>query len=381
MHKGLGVALTLCLLLVGWVESQGQCTKPTPWTIGEKTPMDDSLGKVTVVALLQASWHFCLLQGASLKRLQEKLENNGFENISYMVVNHQGNSSRESYKLLKSSVKSEKIPVFQQEVNQPDVWKLLQGKKDDFLIYDSCGKLTYHLELPYTILSQPYVERAIRKTYCQAICTNCSLEHHPAACSGRNGKEETKPDTMEQPRQTSRRTQHQIVHPEVNEGLAGKQHNQNLTENTQLGQGKHAHHKKHRHHFQAELAPRGPGSVADNGPQQQNLWKSKITWKKEFKWKPNGLSELTGMRWCWYWRQQLGGKSSNNEVTWQWRAQSSSWLWQEQGKLTEGSLSESWQWRLIPVLWPQDRVRQSQWESWQGGQSWQWQNGQQWTVR
>lgn len=55
MHKGLGVALTLCLLLVGWVESQGQCTKPTPWTIGEKTPMDDSLGKVTVVALLQAS--------------------------------------------------------------------------------------------------------------------------------------------------------------------------------------------------------------------------------------------------------------------------------------------------------------------------------------
>lgn len=188
-----------------------------------------------------------------------------------MVVNHQGNSSRESYKLLKSSVKSEKIPVFQQEVNQPDVWKLLQGKKDDFLIYDSCGKLTYHLELPYTILSQPYVERAIRKTYCQAICTNCSLEHHPAACSGRNGKEETKPDTMEQPRQTSRRTQHQIVHPEVNEGLAGKQHNQNLTENTQLGQGKHAHHKKHRHHFQAELAPRGPGSVADNGPQQQNL--------------------------------------------------------------------------------------------------------------
>lgn len=373
MHKGLGVALTLCLLLVGWVESQGQCTKPTPWTIGEKTPMNDSLGKVTVVALLQASWHFCLRQGASLKHLQEKLENNGFENISYMVVNHQGNSSRESYKLLKSSVKSEKIPVFQQEVNQPDVWKLLQGKKDDFFIYDSCGKLTYHLELPYTSLSQLYVEHAIRKTYCQAICTNCSLEHHPAACSGRNGKEETKPDTMEQPRQT--------VHKEVNEDLAGRQHNQNLSDHIHLGQGKHEHHKKHHHNRQVVLAAGSSGSVADNGPQQRNLWKSKITWKKEFKWKPDGLSELTGMRWCWYWRQQLGGKSSNNEVTWQWRAQSSSWLWQEQGKLTEGSLSESWQWRLIPVLWPQDRVRQSQWESWQGGQSWQWQNGQQWTVR
>lgn len=38
---------------------------------------------------------------------------------------------------LKNKV-SEHIPVYQQEENQTDVWTLLNGSKDDFLIYDRC---------------------------------------------------------------------------------------------------------------------------------------------------------------------------------------------------------------------------------------------------
>lgn len=75
---------------------------------------------------------------------------------------------------LKSKV-SEHIPVYQQEENQTDVWTLLNGNKDDFLIYDRCGRLVYHLGLPFSILHFLYVEKAIKDAYCEDKCGNCSL--------------------------------------------------------------------------------------------------------------------------------------------------------------------------------------------------------------
>ncbi|KAF0880845.1 SEPP1 protein, partial [Crocuta crocuta] len=75
---------------------------------------------------------------------------------------------------LKNKV-SEHIPVYQQEENQTDVWTLLNGNKDDFFIYDRCGRLVYHLGLPYSFLTFPYVEEAIKIAYCEKKCGNCSL--------------------------------------------------------------------------------------------------------------------------------------------------------------------------------------------------------------
>lgn len=102
-----------------------------------------------------------------------KLDNDGLVNISYMVVNHQGITSQEKIHLLRKEV-SEHIVVYQQDENQPDVWTTLNGNKDDFLIYDRCGRLVYHLELPYTFLSFPYVEESIKIAYCEQNCGNCS---------------------------------------------------------------------------------------------------------------------------------------------------------------------------------------------------------------
>lgn len=90
-----------------------------------------------------------------------------------MVVNDQGQHSQEKYHHLREKV-SENIPVYQQNNTQPDVWATLNGKKDDFLIYDRCGRLVYHLGLPYSFLTFPYVEEAIRITYCASSCGNCS---------------------------------------------------------------------------------------------------------------------------------------------------------------------------------------------------------------
>lgn len=102
-----------------------------------------------------------------------KLESEGFSNISYIVVNHQGNPSQLHFKHLKDKV-SENITVYQQEENQKDVWTTLNGNKDDFLIYDRCGRLVYHLGLPYSFLTFSYVEEAIKIAYCEKSCGNCS---------------------------------------------------------------------------------------------------------------------------------------------------------------------------------------------------------------
>ncbi|NXW83070.1 SEPP1 protein, partial [Alopecoenas beccarii] len=108
-----------------------------------------------------------------LEDLRVKLKNEGLVNISYVVVNHQGTHSQRKFHLLKESV-SENITVYQQDEQQDDVWTTLNGNKDDFLIYDRCGRLVYHLGLPYSFLSFQYVEEAIKIAYCENKCGNCS---------------------------------------------------------------------------------------------------------------------------------------------------------------------------------------------------------------
>ncbi|NXU70269.1 SEPP1 protein, partial [Oreotrochilus melanogaster] len=108
-----------------------------------------------------------------LEDLRVKLENEGLVNISYVVVNHQGTYSQRKIHLLKESV-SEYITVYQQDEQEADVWTILNGNKDDFLIYDRCGRLVYHLGLPYSFLSFQYVEESIKIAYCENKCGNCS---------------------------------------------------------------------------------------------------------------------------------------------------------------------------------------------------------------
>lgn len=67
MWAGLSLLLALCLLPGGGTESEGEgtrCKPPPGWSIGEVEPMKEVMGQVTVVALLQASWLFCLVQAS-----------------------------------------------------------------------------------------------------------------------------------------------------------------------------------------------------------------------------------------------------------------------------------------------------------------------------
>ncbi|KAG7227413.1 hypothetical protein INR49_000418 [Caranx melampygus] len=102
-----------------------------------------------------------------------------------MIVNEQEAHSRAMYWELKRRAPPG-VPVYQQTAIQDDVWEALDGDKDDFLVYDRCGLLTFHIVLPYSFLHYPYVEAAIRATYLKNIC-NCSYLHTSPLCVDKAG--------------------------------------------------------------------------------------------------------------------------------------------------------------------------------------------------
>uniref|UniRef100_A0A7N5JEY1 Selenoprotein P N-terminal domain-containing protein n=1 Tax=Ailuropoda melanoleuca TaxID=9646 RepID=A0A7N5JEY1_AILME len=76
MWRSLGLALALCLLPWGGTESQGQssfCKQPPAWSIRDQSPMLNSGGSVTVVALLQASY-LCILQASRPRKLKTSVK-------------------------------------------------------------------------------------------------------------------------------------------------------------------------------------------------------------------------------------------------------------------------------------------------------------------
>uniref|UniRef100_A0A3Q3K960 Selenoprotein P N-terminal domain-containing protein n=1 Tax=Monopterus albus TaxID=43700 RepID=A0A3Q3K960_MONAL len=195
MWACLSLLLPLCLLHGGRAESEGvgpRCQLPPAWNIGEVEPMKGTMGQVTVVALLQASCLFCLVQASRMDSLHQMMESQGLKNVAYMVINHQGEQAQLLHPMLAQRM-SENITLYKQDQQQVDVWKTLGGQKDDFLIYDRCGRLTHHISLPYSIIGQGHVEGAIRDTYCNRICGDCTHEstETPEECKG---KADVQPD-------------------------------------------------------------------------------------------------------------------------------------------------------------------------------------------
>ncbi|NXU48717.1 SELPB protein, partial [Turnix velox] len=120
------------------------------------------------------------------------------------------------------------IPVFQPEPGDPDVWQVLGGDKDDFLIYDRCGRLAFHIQLPYSFLHFPYVESAIRFTHSKDYCGNCSFYPNITQEANRTMEEavtSSPPPKEEEKESVTPIHQHNPLHPhhhhhEVSNGKA-----------------------------------------------------------------------------------------------------------------------------------------------------------------
>ncbi|KAG9488228.1 hypothetical protein GDO78_007822 [Eleutherodactylus coqui] len=155
-------------------------------------------------------------------------------NVSFVVVNHQGEDPRARYHGLKSRV-SENIAVYQQEVDQADIWSLLSGDRNDFFIYDRCGRLVKHIGLPFSFLEFHYVEDAIKQIYCDSTCGECKHKIPDDVCK----KEETPIQTK-----TDEKPIEAIKHHQEKEAAAEDSNRPNVRD--------HKKHHHHHHHHRAE---------------------------------------------------------------------------------------------------------------------------------
>ncbi|MED6254259.1 hypothetical protein ATANTOWER_021321 [Ataeniobius toweri] len=149
-----------------------------------------------------------------------------------MVINHQGEQAQRLHAMLVQRL-SDNISLYKQGEQQPDVWQALNGKKDDFLIYNRCGRLTHHISLPYSIIGHGHIESAIKEAYCNRMCGDCSHEtaETPEECKA---KPNAQPDA-DAPSAVGDNTEHDHSrHHGHGHGHHGHQ-------------GQHGHHG-HRHH-------------------------------------------------------------------------------------------------------------------------------------
>lgn len=71
----------------------------------------------------------------SLGGLRERLARQGTADVRFMIVNEKAPLSRAMLPELRRHAPPG-VPVLQPEQEDPDVWQVLGGDKDDFLVYD-----------------------------------------------------------------------------------------------------------------------------------------------------------------------------------------------------------------------------------------------------
>lgn len=70
-----------------------------------------------------------------IQGLRDKLNRSNLTEVAFMIINERDSLSRAMYWELKRNAPAD-VPVYQQTPFQNDVWEVLEGDKDDFLIYD-----------------------------------------------------------------------------------------------------------------------------------------------------------------------------------------------------------------------------------------------------
>ncbi|XP_017761710.1 PREDICTED: uncharacterized protein LOC108551876 [Eufriesea mexicana] len=63
--------------------------------------------------------------------------------------------------------------IFLQDSSELGIWKSFRASRNEVVIIDRCGKLTYQIIVPWSILYFPYVKAAILSTYKEDPCGPC----------------------------------------------------------------------------------------------------------------------------------------------------------------------------------------------------------------
>ncbi|XP_054161377.1 uncharacterized protein LOC128959450 [Oppia nitens] len=158
------------------VESKVQLCESSPkWTVNNgRNIMKESLGNVTLVILINASYRFGLKQASSLENMLRFLKKSGLKDINFIIINSKDNESKQKFKELSQKVS---FNVYQ-ETDSELVWTAIDGGKDDMFIFDRCGLLNYYIPFPLSIVhaQQPILQAALLSTYFDNPCTTtCDL--------------------------------------------------------------------------------------------------------------------------------------------------------------------------------------------------------------
>ncbi|XP_076231318.1 uncharacterized protein LOC143177330 [Calliopsis andreniformis] len=169
------------------------------------------LGHVNVFAFLDPSWYYSYRQAIMLELLKKRLAKSGFRDILFFVVtppsslpedDAENNIEIKAWKEISKNIlqpeyfwNSEETPfnevsknndkgiIFLQDTPELGIWQHFRGSKDEVVIIDRCGKLTYQVIIPWSILYFPYVKAAILSTYKEMPCGPCDTQPLPISTS------------------------------------------------------------------------------------------------------------------------------------------------------------------------------------------------------
>ncbi|XP_012529986.1 uncharacterized protein LOC105833090 [Monomorium pharaonis] len=156
------------------------------------------LGHVSVLAFLDPAWQYSFRQAVMLEMLSSRLRKSGFPDIRFFVISPspgstENESSEDELEIeawrdigAKHSemdsfaddflrVNETKI-TFLQDDSRSRIWEKFRASRDQMIIIDRCGKLTYHVIVPWSILFFPYVKAAILSTYKEDPCGGCNFQ-------------------------------------------------------------------------------------------------------------------------------------------------------------------------------------------------------------
>ncbi|XP_034194447.1 uncharacterized protein LOC117610773 isoform X2 [Osmia lignaria lignaria] len=176
----------------GYVE---QCRATNLWK--------GQLAHVNVIAFFDPSWYYSYRQTIMLKLLKRRLDKSGFTNILFFCVAPpsglpEGNTENSveiktwreisknvwkseylfdiDQRVLDDSTKSKYDIIFIQDNLKLRIWENFRALKDEVVIIDRCGRLTYQVIVPWSILYFPYVKAAILSTYKDDPCGPCNVQ-------------------------------------------------------------------------------------------------------------------------------------------------------------------------------------------------------------
>ncbi|XP_011499983.1 PREDICTED: uncharacterized protein LOC105363878 [Ceratosolen solmsi marchali] len=168
---------------------------------------DKQIGQVNVLAFFDSSKQFSHGQASMLKILKQRFKKTGLDNIQFFAINAVQEASTqnidraeiqledEPWKQILPSESDGLPPItgspealieelgpdvyFIQDTVELQIWLKLKAFPDQILVIDRCGRLTYEVIVPWSILHFPYVKAAILSTYNDEPCGYCQESEIP----------------------------------------------------------------------------------------------------------------------------------------------------------------------------------------------------------